>query len=683
MSKLRQPKETSDTNNITTVASGDVYDMNDGNAQNFVTDGDTWSTSWGESGNVWVTWNDGGGFTNSAPWYARGYGKLLGDPNLNTSTFKGVNLDTGIPGQSGRGVFNSTNFYGYHSGIYEQDGTLYDCVINADDPNYYGAFIKLLQGNTSWTNHLGQTGVMTPLNSVNTSMFYGETTGVIQYGQGTNLPAIDSDGQYLYFTLSFIQLVRVEKSKFPNLNPNDYEFFSGLDGSGSPIWSSASIQGGWAAAQGKILDLTGLGRRNGGPVNSAGPIDCSGIVYNSQLSKYITVQYSKYWMPGEVRDYTDWGAGLPRYHLMEADNPWGPYAEIGNFALWGKTVAPSMLTAKYDTYDGLKMWVSTSGILPGWSGYGIDTPWRYGFQYMPVYLSKGVVERYEAESAELSGGMAVGSSYPMASGGQYVSFPASGGNIDFNLTQNIADTGWHIITIHYTDPLQNANSISVYVNGQKARTVKLSINNSDNTSADPSDPQNNPGHEWANASYIYYLNGGTANTIELRCDNNTGDNASGVLVDYIDVSSEPTHNEGVDIAPQATVQASSGNGQNAVKGFTDYCTEWTANSAGNEWLQLNWDTPQTVNKVVLYDQASMSNQVLSGILTFSDGSSVPVNKLQNDGLAGSVVTFPDKDISWVKLTVTQAKGKAGLGEFMIMDEPNLNAPVPPGSTGLG
>ena len=64
----------------------------------------------------------------------------------------------------------------------------------------------------------------------------------------------------------------------------------------------------------------------------------------------------------------------------------------------------------------------------------------------------------------------------------------------------------------------------------------------------------------------------------------------------------------------------------------------------------------------------MTDQVTSGTLSFSDGSSVQVGTLQNDGQAGTVVTFPPKKITWVKFTVDAVRPgtqNAGLGEMQV------------------
>ena len=68
---------------ITAVAVGDVYDMNDGKF-NANPNGDTWVTSWGTNGEAWTSINDGTGWDSTGLWWQRGFGKLVGNPNEKT-----------------------------------------------------------------------------------------------------------------------------------------------------------------------------------------------------------------------------------------------------------------------------------------------------------------------------------------------------------------------------------------------------------------------------------------------------------------------------------------------------------------------------------------------------------------------------------------------------------------------
>jgi len=275
-----------------------------------------------------------------------------------------------------------------------------------------------------------------------------------------------------------------------------------------------------------------------------------------------------------------------------------------------------------------------------------------------LYLSTGAVDIYEAENAALQG-TRVASDYPSCSGSGYVTgFAKVGDKVTFNI-RDVNGTGWHIIRIRYTSPRANANTLSTYVNGKKARRVTLSLN----------DKNGSPREHWTDRSDIYWLNQGD-NTFEIRQDE--GDAAAGSMIDYIAVSREATHDEGRNVAPEAAASASSGDPANAIKGYADGRREWTAKGAVGEWIRLDWaPAARTVHKVVLHDLASGKDQVVSGALSFSDGSSIPVGKLQNDGQAGTVVTFPPKTIQWAKFTVVAVRpgtAAAGLAEMGVYGE---------------
>ncbi len=59
---------------------------------------------------------------------------------------------------------------------------------------------------------------------------------------------------------------------------------------------------------------------------------------------------------------------------------------------------------------------------------------------------------------------------------------------------------------------------------------------------------------------------------------------------------------------------------------------------------------------------------MSASLLFSDGSTLPVGRLQNDGQAGTVLVFPPKTVTWMKLTIDKVSSgtvSAGLGQFEV------------------
>jgi VCBS repeat-containing protein len=131
------------------------------------------------------------------------------------------------------------------------------------------------------------------------------------------------------------------------------------------------------------------------------------------------------------------------------------------------------------------------------------------------------------------------------------------------------------------------------------------------------------------------------------------------------------------VAPSASVAASSENsatGQLAIKaidGVTSGCPsdctkEWaTVGQLTGAWINLSWPQSNIADKIVLFDRPSLTEQILNAALAFSDGSSITVGPLTNDG-SGTVYTFPAKRFNSVKLTVNQANGSnAGLSEFQV------------------
>ncbi len=96
--------------------------------------------------------------------------------------------------------------------------------------------------------------------------------------------------------------------------------------------------------------------------------------------------------------------------------------------------------------------------------------------------------------------------------------------------------------------------------------------------------------------------------------------------------------------------------------------EWvTAGEREGAWVQLDWTQPYTINKVVLYDRPNPSDQVLSGTLSFSDGSTVSVGALPNDG-SKYEVDFAAREVSWARFTVdsvSAATANVGLAEMEV------------------
>ena len=627
---------------ITAAAFGDIYDTSDGGQPmgkggGFATlpSGDTWYTTWAKDDTLYVNVDDGLGFEDPDGKHVMLRNclcMLTGNPNESTDGFRGVNLN---PGSRGTTIPNSKNKgpHGYTSSLYELDGILYQ-IRHAWSPTKElwppidSCIIKSSDGGRNWVNHLGQTNaaLATGANAMFPALPWTWMT-FVQYGKGGVAPAIDHADQYVYLTAAGEYLTRVPRQKLPDLNKADLQYYRGAprDGMLDASWSSAP------ADAGKISETEGF---NG----------LSTIVYNFGLKRYVATACAYYFAPGEGFHDT----GKARFIILSAAHPWGPWKLVTSYGIWGRAGWNMVMANKFTSNDGLKMWYNFCGEYKG-------DLWYYGFQYMPLYLSTGAVDLYEAEAAKLTGAQTT-STYPGVSGTGYIqNFTKPGDRAVFELN-NVNRTGWHIVRIRYTSPKINGGIMSIHVNGRKVKRVTFSLNNSDC----------NPELNWADRSDIYYLKHGR-NTFEIRQD--PGDSGEGLMIDYLAVSREATCDEGRNIAPEATTTSSSGEAAKAVSGCAgDEANEWAAAGTQGEWINLAWDAPKSVGGVRLYDKVNKRDQVTSGTLSFSDGSALPVGRLQNDGQAGTVITFPPKSVTWVKLTIDKVREgtvSAGLGQFEV------------------
>jgi len=101
-----------------------------------------------------------------------------------------------------------------------------------------------------------------------------------------------------------------------------------------------------------------------------------------------------------------------------------------------------------------------------------------------------------------------------------------------------------------------------------------------------------------------------------------------------------------------------------VVGFHDN-GEWAASGESNPWIHLQWDEAVTIDRIRLYDRINLVDNALSGVFRFSDGSSIPVAGIPEDGTAKEIV-FDRKTVDWVKFEVTGGSGSnVGLSEIEI------------------
>jgi hypothetical protein len=101
---------------------------------------------------------------------------------------------------------------------------------------------------------------------------------------------------------------------------------------------------------------------------------------------------------------------------------------------------------------------------------------------------------------------------------------------------------------------------------------------------------------------------------------------------------------------------------------SDYTKEWaTVGQGAGAWLRVSWGMPLLINQVVLYDRPNLSDQVTAGVLSFSDGTTVAVGVLNNDGSETPVV-FPQRTVTTITFQVSAVSAKTsnvGLAELEV------------------
>lgn len=641
---------------ISAAAMGNIYNYNSlqgreepPGGQTGPSSGDSWESCWGADDSLFVVHDDGFGFGLHVagvapyirgpvkpdydfivPYVNHGLCRIDGDPNLATESVRGVNLNPGL--------YSYTLAATYSRDVIEVDGILYavKAYSNQRDKDFDWihfrffnvSLVKSTDGGRNWVNNLGQRNAPPP-NNREQCMFPdpGMTwPAFIHYGKGGKAPAVDNADKYVYLLShasfggsamnpdrSGAYLARIPRATIANLDKNDIQYYTGGNGMADPSWSKS------------IADSR--------PVLSVANEVCPKVVYNDAFKRYLMCD--------------EWPSGLTLY---TARRPWGPWTKLVSHWLPG-TYWGSLACNKWTTADGKKMWYIASG------GYKGDL-YPYGLLFNPVYLSRGAVDVYEAADAKRSGALVVKTD---VDGSRYVTgFAKPGDGLHFSVDK-IYGKGWHIVRFEYASTKKSGDSISVYVNGRKVQRIDKLC---------PIEPSGMRPQEWMDHSGVYYLDNGI-NTFELRLD--AADSADGLMVRKLYVARETTYDEGENVAPNATASASSVAPGSSASAVNDGCAsggdnQWESNreSAGC-WVQLDWTNPVAVHKIVLYDRPSPKDRVTRGTLTFSDGGApIAVGPLQNDGKAGTVITFPPRTIRWVRFTIDKSDSStSGLAEFEV------------------
>jgi LmbE family N-acetylglucosaminyl deacetylase len=165
-------------------------------------------------------------------------------------------------------------------------------------------------------------------------------------------------------------------------------------------------------------------------------------------------------------------------------------------------------------------------------------------------------------------------------------------------------------------------------------------------------------------------------TLAFQLVVNNGQLSSSISTVYVSVEDSSD-----DVALSATATASSENtstGQTASKAIdgvvsgypSDPTAEWaTVGGGAGSWLLLTWSSPVTFDTLVLYDRPNLNDQITGGNIVFSDGSTLTIGTLINNGSA-NCYTFPAKTVISLQLNITSVSSSTqniGLSEIQLYE----------------
>jgi hypothetical protein len=79
-------------------------------------------------------------------------------------------------------------------------------------------------------------------------------------------------------------------------------------------------------------------------------------------------------------------------------------------------------------------------------------------------------------------------------------------------------------------------------------------------------------------------------------------------------------------------------------------------------VRLTWGEVQNVDRVWLFDRPNQLDQIRSGWLLFSDGTTIQTGELPDDAKQGQEIQFPPKRIRWLVYAVNEVKpGSPNIG----------------------
>ncbi len=99
--------------------------------------------------------------------------------------------------------------------------------------------------------------------------------------------------------------------------------------------------------------------------------------------------------------------------------------------------------------------------------------------------------------------------------------------------------------------------------------------------------------------------------------------------------------------------------------------EWASDGEkAGAWLKLEWKEPVVVDSISVYDRTSGGDGIVRATVDFSDGSSVVIGGVPDDGKSPAEIGFDPKRITWLRLTVNEAApgtSNVGVAEIVVRE----------------
>jgi len=292
---------------------------------------DLWPITWADDNKLYTSWGDGGGFggTNSLGRVTIGVASIAGTPeNLSPSNVFG-----------GANTAATATFDGKSNGILSVNGTLYLGVVEE------GGWLRLKIGRS--TDH-GNTWTFNSSDwSSNAGWDFAEPDGAfsditfLQFGkdyQGArdNYVYVYSQDKRASSTRHDVAMFRVPKAQI--MNKSAYEYFSGLDATNSPTWTTD-------------INLRKPVFSDPNTVGWGTRVD-----YNPVLKRYFL---------------TTWHANDGSWGLFDAPEPWGPWTTVAYYSQWidANFKFGFSFPQKWLSADGKSFVMVFSGAGGGWDSW--------------------------------------------------------------------------------------------------------------------------------------------------------------------------------------------------------------------------------------------------------------------------------------------------------------------------